>query len=266
MLKGFPTAFVPKHPLRSLRRLYDTTLPETKAHRHSDAQRFWSDSATNPATQDLSHWAGKGRWSDEKKWKRIGETHLDMFRTLSQFAPSGQIPTSMVEWGPGGGANLVSFAPQMNTLYGVDISEANLTECLRHLTVLGFTEFRPILIEAGNPEHVLQAGPHDIDFFLSTAVYQHFPSKDYGVRVTRIAFELLRPGGLGLIQIRYDDDTPRFRGKVRNYQRNAVTFTSYRIPEFWRVLLEVGFSPIAMTLQPNVNYAYFFCKKRGTDG
>lgn len=32
------------------------------------------------------------------------------------------------------------------------------------------------------------------------------------------------------------------------------------------VLLEAGFWPIAMTLQPNVNYAYFSCKKRGTDG
>lgn len=111
----------------------------------------------------------------------------------------------------------------IDTFYGVDISKANLDECTRQCERSALRPFRPILIDPEDPESVPQVVDGPLDAFLSTAVYQHFPSKSYGHRVTRIAGELLRPGGVALIQTRYSEGSRRFRPKKRGYKHNAIT-------------------------------------------
>ena len=226
-----------------------------------DAEEYWENSETEDQLRDLSHWAGHGRWSDEQAWRKIGDHHFDMAGQLRALATNGPPPGTLLEWGPGGGANAVRFADASQVIYGVDISQPNLTECGRQLAKRRFEAFRPCLIPADHPEHVLQLVNEPVDLFLSTAVYQHFPSKEYGVQVTSLASQLLREGGLGLIQIRYDDGDARFRPKWRDYKRNAVTFTSYHISEFWGILEDAGLSPLAVQLKTENNYAYFFCQK-----
>src|SRR5688572_20341238 len=168
MLSHLARMVVTRHPLRTIRQFYDSAVPDDEALRQSDAQAFWSSSLNDPATQDLSHWLGKGRWNDEEKWRSIGETHLQMSRVLRHFASSQDAPRSLVEWGPGGGANLVRFASETKTIYGVDVSEANLDECRRVLETHGFGGFRPILIPAAHPERVLESVTEPVDLFLST--------------------------------------------------------------------------------------------------
>ena len=62
---------------------------------------------------------------------------------------------------------------------------------------------------------------------------------------------------MALIQIRYDNNDPRFTAKTRHYARNLTTFTSYQIDEFWEMATNVGLSPAIIKLERIHNYAYF---------
>jgi hypothetical protein len=100
-----------------------------------------------------------------------------------------------------------------------------------------------------------------VDFFLSTAVFQHFPSQEYGIKVTRLAFHLLKDEGVAIIQIRYDDGSDILKSKQRDYARNAITFTSYPVHEYWQIALESGFTPLAVILDTEPCYAYYLLRK-----
>lgn len=229
--------------------------------RARDAAEFWSDSKSSERIQDLSHWRGVGRF-EENAWHNIGESHFAMFEQLCCLTGTPQETLrTMVEWGQGGGANAVRFSQHFTDFYGVDISQPNLDECDRQLTDIGFTGFHQVLIDAEHPESCLPHIKTPIDFFLSVAVFQHFPAKSYGVDVLRIAHQLLANKGLALIQIRYDNMTERFAQKHKDYKKNAVTFTSYKLDEFWGICEESGFQPLFITLRPKVNYAYFLLRK-----
>src|SRR4051812_21434911 len=84
------------------------------------AQDYWSRSAVEDIKRDLSHWKGSGRWADERSWRQIGEDHFALYRALLHLVDR-QVPVrSMLEWGPGGGANAVRFGREIPRLYGVD--------------------------------------------------------------------------------------------------------------------------------------------------
>ena len=72
-----------------------------------------------------------------------------MWRELCAVCASGAETGRMIEWGPGGGANLVCFTEAFNEMYGVDISEANLVECEKQMVNGGSQGFKPVLIDAG---------------------------------------------------------------------------------------------------------------------
>ncbi len=236
-------------------------VPEKEDKISNDAKKYWSSSQENSTIQDLSHWRGSGRWCDDESWNKIGKKHFFMYKKLCDLTEmTGQI-RSMIEWGPGGGANLIWFSKELNKIYGIDISSPNLDECERQLMENEYFGFNKVLIPANSPEDCVDLIKPDVDFFLSTAVYQHFPSKEYGIKVTKLAYKLLSNQSIALIQIRYDDGSNRFAPKTRDYYQNAVNFTSYKIEEFWNIANEIGFKPIAIYLKPEVNYAYYFLGK-----
>jgi cyclopropane fatty-acyl-phospholipid synthase-like methyltransferase len=223
----------------------------------AEAGRYWSRSSSTPWIRDLSHWRGQGRWSDDRTWRAIGERHFDSFQELCATAHRPRPIRSMVEWGPGGGANAVAFAREVAEFYGVDISEANLAECGEQLSRVGFAGWRPVKIDAGDPRGCLSDIKRPVDFFLSTAVFQHFPGKAYGAQVMRIAHELLAPRGIALVSIRYDDGSEALRQKDRDYAKNAITFTSYGVKEFAEIARTIGFEVLSMTLSPDDCYAAY---------
>ena len=227
----------------------------------ADAHEYWSGSEAADDKRDLSHWKGSGRWADERRWCRIGEDHFELYQSLLRLADRRPPVRSMVEWGPGGGANAVRFGREIPRFYGVDISEPNLKQCSCEVESAGYGGFVPILIDAANPEDVLDRIDAKVDLFLCTAVYQHFPGKEYGVRVTRMASELLAEGGVALIQTRYDDGDPHFAPKIRDYRENAIVFTSYRIEEFWHVAVDAGLRPLAVVLRPATHYAFYLLSR-----
>jgi hypothetical protein len=241
---------------------HDSAITSTDINQlQSDAQQYWAASKTETIKQDLSHWRGVGRWAEDKAWKQIGEDHQALYQSLLRLTNRTNSVQSMIEWGPGGGANASRFCQDVPMFTAVDISQANLDECGRQLATMGYTGYHPVLIPADKPKAALDQIPTPVDFFLCTAVYQHFPGKEYGRQVTQIAHQLLRPDGVALIQTRYDDGSPQFQTKVRDYHANVVTFTSYRIEEFWMIAAECGFRPLAVTLNPTVNYAFYFLAK-----
>lgn len=237
-----------------------STSAESLPKLAKDAGHYWSKSENDECTQDLSHWIGKGRWTDKESWQDIGNKHYRMFEDICMLTAK-KPKKSMLEWGPGGGANAVRFCKLFDDYYGVDISEANLSECKHQLEIREFNKFHSMLIKPENPEDCMQFISEPVDFFLSTAVYQHFPGKEYGVLVTKTAHKLLASGGLAIIQTRYDDGSETVRSKNRDYNNNAITFTSYRIEEFWQIAVSCGFKPLMVNLEPGSNYAYYLLEK-----
>lgn len=176
--------------LLKMRASYSLNL-ESKSTLTRDASDYWNASKSSGIIRDLSHWVREGRWGDEQAWHNIGRHHQGMHANLNILAKRTTPVRSMLEWGSGGGANAVTFSQEIPLFYGVDISSANLEECGRQLSNNNYVGFHPILIEIDKPESCLKVVKSPVDFFLSTAVFQHFPSKSYGERVTRIAFQLL---------------------------------------------------------------------------
>jgi len=224
-----------------------------------DARQFWS--GNDGRRRDLSHWAGEGRWADRQQWRAVGESHFLMYRQLQMLAKQPACGDVMLEWGPGGGANVVRFRHEFSTIYGVDISAPNLEECKQQAAAEGFDRFHPILFDVDQPESVLDRINEPINFLLCTAVYQHFPSVRYGNRVTKTVAQLLAPKALAIIQTRYSGTDPRFFRKFRDYRANAVTFTSYDLEDFRKSLVSVGLEPLGIQLHPKTQYAFYLIRK-----
>jgi methyltransferase family protein len=224
---------------------------------HDDVIAVWDEHPDEDYRRDLSHWRGHGRWADDR-WTAIGDATVTAIHRAAT-ALGRAIPTGpLLEWGPGGGANLAAFAGISQRLYGADISTKNLAECARMLAELDpSTEFRPILV-GDDPHTVADAIGEPIDVFVSTAVFQHFPTREYGGEVLRAVAKVLSPGALGCVQIRYDDGTPKYLQKQDDYFVRHVTFTSYPLDGFWDLIKSVGLEPIHISnVDSTVNYATY---------
>ncbi len=235
-------------------------FPESARKVEADAGQFWTRSQDDVATQALSHWRGQG-YITEEFWQATGRRHLALLDRLCLLAGRTRPIRAMLEWGSGGGANACAFAQRVTTFYGVDISAPNLEEVGRQLAPSGFAGWKPLLVDVHEPESVRQRGVEPLDLFLCVAVYQHFPSKEYGLRVTRVAHDLLAADGLAIIQTRIDDGSERLSAKTKNYSKDAIVFTSYRVEEFWNELSRAGFSPLAVVLDPESAYAFYLAEK-----
>lgn len=236
-------------------------IPDSKNRLNRDASNFWNGVSDDNKVKEFSHYQGLGRWSNYDAWSNIGLQHLEMLNDLIRYVKYDKPIKNILEWGPGGGANAIHLCNKTENFYGVDISEKNLNECKRQLDIKRYRNFHPIHIDINNPEIVMEEVGLTIDFFISTAVYQHFPSKEYGIKITKLAYDLLRSSSLAILQIRYDDNTNKFKSKKNNYVKNAIYFTSYKIDEFWNITQSIGFTPLYVKLNPEVNYAYFFLSK-----
>jgi hypothetical protein len=222
-----------------------------------DVIAVWDEHPDEDYRRDMSHWRGHGRWADDK-WAAIGASTVAAIHraatALGRDVPAGPL----LEWGPGGGANLVAFARISQRLYGADISMKNLAECARLLAEFDPSpEFRPILV-GDDPIAVADAIDEPIELFVSTAVFQHFPTREYGGEVLRAITKVLAPGALGCVQIRYDNGTPKYLQKQDDYFARHVTFTSYPLDGFWDLIKSVGLEPLDISaLNSKVNYATF---------
>lgn len=220
-----------------------------------EAETFWRENA-----RDYSHWRGSKLCSDVN-WITTGKLHYSMiYLMLSQYSPwEDYSKLSVLEYGCGGGMNVIELCQHFGCVYGMDIAEETLAECVRQVKAMG--NFIPMLMLIDRPGAYFRKMPEQVQVFLSTAVYHHFPSKEYGERVTEFAYNVLTHPGFALIQIRYDDGTPLYKPKDRDYSKNVVTFMSYPSDEFRSICRNCGFE-VLQTSKTRSHLEYFLLQKK----
>lgn len=223
----------------------------------------WNDAENEVYRQDQSHYRGVGRWADDGAWQDIGRSSMQKIKFLWRLLnrPHASLVNQVaLEWGPGGGANAFGLREVCSRYYGVDISEKNLAEANRLMVAEGKPDyFKPVLL-SGDPQTIVSS-VQPVNLFLSTAVFQHFPSREYGIEVLNALRSVCAPSAVGFIQIRFDNGNPKYRGIARldEYKRDHITANSYAIDVFWDALDSAGFQPIAVnSLRTKNNYATFY--------
>ena len=232
-----------------------------------EAQQYWEDPGSLHF-QTNSHWRGDGGIA-ECTWTEMGERHIELLRQHQDRAARGAMVDRVIEWGCGGGANAIPFSRMAGEFVGVDISQQSLTECGARLNEIGYLGFKPVLIDVAQPEKRVRHLLGECDVFLCTYVFELLPTPDYGLRILRLAHDLLRPGGTALMQIKYQTMERRTRPRYWMYESNLANMTTYPIDVFWSMAEQVGFAPSWISLRPrdeltgDERYAYFLLDKRG---
>src|SRR5579883_1640468 len=184
-----------------------------------DSQIYWNGPAERALGQH-SHWRNVGIFADDARWLAMGQDHMRLYREFARVIDDKRPLERIVEWGCGGGMNAVHFGKEAREFYGVDISPASLEECGRQMASAGLNNFRAVHIDAIHPELALQMIPNSCDLFISTYVFELLPTPEYGIRVLKIAFDLLRPGGIAIIQVKYNGGDWRTETRGWGYARN----------------------------------------------
>ena len=89
-----------------------------------------------------------------------------------------------------------------------------------------------------------------VDVFLSLYVFETIPSPEYGRRRLRVAAQMLRPGGMALIQIKYETAKATTASKRYSYRRHYASMTTYPIDQFWQIADDQGLQPHLIQLKP----------------
>lgn len=230
----------------------------------TDSAKFWTRKGDHRA--QMAHWRGAGPFADSSVWLTLGREHLALYDEFARAEGKTEL-RRVIEWGCGGGANAIHFAPRAREFCGVDIAADTLEECARQVSLAteGRALFQSRLVPAADPESARDVLPCDL--FLSTYVFELLPSPEYGLRVLNVAAQLLEPGGLAIVQVKYTPDG-RVPSTRRRYDRHFYAFTRYRINDFWCACDACGLEPRSVKLVPfqpltgDKDYAYFMLRKR----
>jgi hypothetical protein len=228
-----------------------------------DAADYWSDGEGSASWRSNSHW--RGGTIDDSLWSSIGADHLELWRMFA--AAVGEKPERgrIVEWGVGGGANAVHFAPLAGEFVAVDVAQASLDESQRQVRAVSDTPFVPVLVDIVSPESAVTSIPAPCDLFLCFYVLELVPTQDYGLRIVKLAEQMLADGGLAVIQIKYSTDRLQTKSRNRRYTRHVANMTTYRIDEFWSAAKSCGLDPLLISLVTenalDERYAYYLLQK-----
>lgn len=237
---------------------------QSTGRRAADAASYWR-------TERDSHWRSNSHFRDSPAfaddpdlWRRIGSEHLELVRMAARATGWVWESPRVVDWGCGGGANAVAVAPHAGDLVLVDLSATTLEECARQVGAACDTPVTTVVADVDDPEAVLDqvAG---CDLFLCFYVLELVPSREHGARLLRLAARSLRPGGLAVVQFKYDDGASTSAPRHRDYVRHLANMTTYPIPDFWQLAVDVGLEPRLLTLVPanelDQRYAYLAMTK-----
>ncbi len=233
----------------------------------SDANRFWDDSSARHFGVN-SHWRGHGIFkNDDARWLSIGERHLAKFELMSllAFVPPPQ-PSRILEWGCGGGANAVAFGKTASQFVCVDISKKSVDECLHQMRLSGLHNGVGILADIHRPE-VVAASLEPVDVVVCTYVFELLPTRKYALRLVQLFLDLLKPGGLAFVQLRYATTSRSTQGRKWGYRFGFEKMVTFFLDEFWEAASQTGFRPVCIELMPvddtvlDQRYAYFLLEK-----
>lgn len=225
--------------------------------------RLMAESRTYWTAEQGEAWAADSHWRGglaESDWRAIGEEHWALWETFARAVGAMDPLERIVDWGCGGGANAVAFAPHCAEYIGADVVPATVQECEKQVAMACETPFNGVVLDPMQPEISVQDIPK-CDLFICFYVFELVPTPEYGLRILRIARNLLRPGGYAMIQIKYRTGW-RTASRGRRYKSStAASMTSYRIEEFWNAAARCGLRPRLIHLVPHnaidERYAYF---------
>ena len=233
----------------------------------SDAHRFWDDSSAKNFGVN-SHWRGHGIFeNDDERWLSIGQRHLTKFERMALLAdtPPPKL-CRILEWGCGGGANAIAFGKIASQFVVVDISQKSVEECLSQMKLHGLHHGVGILADIHCPESVATS-LEPVDVVVCTYVFELLPTRKYALRLIRLFRDLLKPGGLAFIQLRYATSKMSTRGRNWGYRFGFSRMVTFFLDEFWHAASQNGFRPVCVDLLPiddtvsEERYAYFLLEK-----
>lgn len=240
--------------------LFRLGIHQSEAKLEAAAQQFWGEIET-PRKRSDSHMRDSPL--GESVFEDLGAQATEMFHLFARAIGFPARDLRILEWGCGGGANLVAFAPLATRLVGVDVSEEALRETERQLVAIGRSDFTGVRVDVAHPESALQQWSEPVDLFLCLYVFEAIPTPEYGRRLLRVAARSLRPGGMALIQIKYATGHASTASKRYSYRLNYASMTTYPIHQFWQIAEEEGLQPHLIHLKPvqplvhDERYAYF---------
>lgn len=239
-------------------------LTESGAKLTREAQDYWR-TPSGENWKSNSHWRDADAFAENDLWSEVGRGHLELFDRLAQVCGEPPRFGTVLEWGCGGGANAVHFAPRSSRFVGVEISQPSLDECARQVEATCATPFVPILIDGDDPESVVDRLDGTCDVFLCFYVFELIPSPEYDARLLGIAERVLGDGGVALIQFKYETGAFLTRPRRRDYRRDPAAMTTYRIEAFWTLAQHCGLQPQVLHLVPrnelDERYAYLLLTK-----
>jgi SAM-dependent methyltransferase len=240
------------------RLLLAVPLPQSPRRRAADSAAYWSDTAAlGEQWRADSHTRGA-----VPGWELIGTEHLAYFQDFVRAVQGEPRPARVLEWGAGGGANAVAFAPAAQEFIAVEVSPAALTECRERVVEVCETVFTPVLVPVDSPESAREQIDGQIDLFLCFYVMELLPSRQHARRVLETAAGLLRTGGLAVVQVKYRTRSPLTWSRTWAYRRGVASMTSFGIDEFWTLCAASGLTPHSVRLVPrnrlDSRYAYYF--------
>jgi len=245
-----------------LRRASDHLRPTPPIDRIvDDAGTYWAG-RDDPAWESNAHWrSGLG----EEHWRTVGAEHLAIFGMFAKALDLPATPGVVVEWGCGGGANAVAFAPAADQFVAVDVSSDSIDECVRQVAMVCDTPVVPLPVDIREPERAAVGRENSCDTFICLYVFELLPSVEDVERILRIAERMLVPGGVAFVQAKYHTADWRPRAYKRDYAHNLSTMTSFGIDEFWSLTTDIGLTPRLLTLVPenhlDDHYAYYALTK-----
>jgi SAM-dependent methyltransferase len=247
------------------RGLTSVGVVESEEKLNRDAQEYWR-ATSGDLWKCHSHWRDASIFADGDLWSEVGRRHLRLFERMARMRDRPLPAGSVLEWGCGGGANAVHFAPLGCRFVGVEVSQESLDECARQLVEVSSPPFQPILIDVDDPEAVLRRLAEPVALFTSFCVFELITSQEYGARLLRIARDALADDGVAFIQIKYDTGSWWTRARRRGYRSGRLAdMTTYRIDSFWSLARSCGLEPEAVHLVPqnelDKRYAYFLLSK-----
>jgi hypothetical protein len=247
---------------RELRRAADRLVTgQPLSRRLGDARGYWSGQAGSRWLSD-SHWRSG---LEEDAWLEVGQDHLAIFEQFGKALGTPANPGVVVEWGCGGGANAVAFAPIAKKFIAADVSGDSVAECVRQIAAVCDTSTECVLIDIEHPERAVAGREGTCDAFLCLYVLELTAGPEEALRILRIAERLLATGGIAFVQVKYHTADWRTRGHKRNYRANLANMTTFGIDEFWLSATECGLTPRLITLVPknrlDERYAYYALTK-----
>lgn len=238
-------------------------LVSSSESRLEDASVFWQRPKEGDLKYEksLSHHIGARNWENDK-FHAYGRKHVDLYKKALRFLDNNGMHdlSTVLEWGPGGGANALAFLEAFKCRYiGVDISQENLDETSKMVNSHDLDNFDGFHIDIHAPEAIFDQVPaNSVDLFLCTAVFPHLPDKDYACRIIDIASKIIKDGGLCILHVLNVDEVKIEYG---DYNKDVHRNTVFTYEETIQSQADAGLTNLLCIRDSVASYSYYFSRK-----